>query len=54
MKRYKIKTHISDFKLDLFTYIEAKVVLQVSHERVVADGVTIDLPGNIISVEVIS
>lgn len=50
MKRYRITLHIND--LTAYVYIEAKSVVQKSHERVVADGVAIDLPGEIVAIRV--
>lgn len=47
MKRHCIVVRIEDFDLDLCVYIEAKELKVVSHERVIADGVIIDLPGDI-------
>lgn len=50
MKRYRITLQIED--LTAYVYIEAKSVVQKSHERVLADGVTIDLPGNIVAIRI--
>jgi hypothetical protein len=51
MKRYKIEIKIEDMLL--YVYVEAKLVLKVSHERLMADGITIDLPGEIVGAPVI-
>lgn len=56
MKRFRVKIEIDDgdFRKDalvVYVYIEAKKVVQVSHSLLKADGVPIDLPGNIINVK---
>ena len=51
MKKWQIKSRIEDFDLDLFVYVEAKIVLKTSHDTVVADGITITLPGEIESIQ---
>jgi len=51
MKKWQVKTHIQDFDLDLFIFVEAKIVLKTSHDTVVADGITITLPGEIESIQ---
>ena len=44
--RYNILINIGDM-IRASVYIEAKQLERVSHERVIADGVVIDLPGDI-------
>jgi hypothetical protein len=44
-KRYNITFSIE--KLSAHVYIKAQSIKQISHERIEADGVVIDLPGNI-------
>lgn len=50
MKRYRITLQIKN--LTAYVYTEAKSVVQKSHERVEADDVAIDLPGNIVAIRV--
>lgn len=47
--RHAIHFAIEDLDLELVARIEAETVQVVSHERIIADGIVIDLPGNIIS-----
>lgn len=52
-KRWCVKFEDSDIReYWLFIYINAISVKKTSHDRVVADGIFIDLPGNIKSVKV--
>lgn len=48
MKRWRIMIEIE--KLLGAVYIKAKSVKKTSHDTVLADGVSIELPGNIVSV----
>lgn len=51
-KRFKITIEIGATPmLTGFVYIEAKSVKKISHERIEADGVVIDLPGDIKTVK---
>jgi len=45
MKRHSVTITIE--KLEATIYIEAKELKVISHERIIADNVVIDLPGNI-------
>lgn len=47
-KRHTIKFSVQDLETEFYVYIFAISLQVVSHERVIADGVVIDLPGNII------
>lgn len=48
MKRYTIEIRIEE--LVVYVYVSAKLVLKTAHDQVVADGVTIELPGEIVKI----
>lgn len=51
MKRYAVSLLIGDPDIMAFVYIEAHKLKQCGHETIIADGVRIDLPGEILKIE---